>query len=122
VIKRQYKPELTVEVNDKGVIDVDTVKGCYFGIKNNPKGCYGLCYAKKIADYRGFDFGTAVSRYPTKDTLRLDSNYPLLKDGIIKAKKVWDLNSEVLMSKFNDATFVGRCADCRDKCGLAFMR
>lgn len=87
MIKRQYKPELTVEVNDKGVIDVDTVKGCYFGIKNNPKGCYGLCYAKKIADYRGFDFGTAVSRYPTKDTLRQivrilrSTNLPFVRIG-----------------------------------------
>lgn len=69
-MKRHYKPELTIEINDKGVIDIDTVKGCTMGIRNNPDGCWGLCYAKKIADYRGIEFGVSVSRLPTKQSLR----------------------------------------------------
>lgn len=61
-MKRTYKDELTVDVNDKGVLDMDTVKGCALGLKDNPAGCWGLCYAKKVADFRGLDFGISVSR------------------------------------------------------------
>lgn len=255
-MRRKYKAELTIDINDKGVIDVDTVKGCTLGIKNNPDGCYGLCYAKKIADFRGIDFSESVSRMPTKailrkiaqvlkesdlpfvrigtmgepchdwgltiqtcrflsrykpvviitkhwipltdeqmkrlgeygviintsisplDTeeqreyrleqynrykkygtsilrivscdfnrenelgkelgeiqdklfeneniidnpLRLNGNYYLLKKGVIKASKVYDLNSAVLMSKFNPETYVGRCQDCPELCGIAFVK
>ena len=59
---RQYKSELTIEINQKGVMDIDTVKGCPFGIANNPNGCYSACYAKKIADFRGYDFSVGVTR------------------------------------------------------------
>lgn len=255
-VKRRYKPEVSVLINEKGVIDVDVVKGCTLGIKNNPEGCYRLCYAKKIADYRGIDFSVSVSRIPTRSALnniinivrhsklpfvrigtmgepchdwgstllmsrflskykpvviitkhwipltdkqmellgnykviintsissldtpgqiiyrleqynrykkygtsilsivscefnleneegkrlngiqeelfkneniidnplRLVKNYPLLVEGIIKAKKVFDLNTEVLMSKFNDKTYVGKCTDCLEQCGLLFVK
>jgi len=249
-----YKDELTAVINQKGVLDLDTVKGCTLGIKNNPKGCWGLCYAKKIADFRGIDFSKSVQRriknlkqirdiaklimskkvefvrigtmgepchywehtinvinfiykcnkpiiLITKHWIRasdeqlkklgdmgviintslspLDTNgqieyrleqynrykkygksilriiscefnkdnkegerlaniqselfknelvldnplrvglsYPMVKQGIIKVKKVWDLDSQVYMSKFNDKTYVGRCSDCPEKCGI----
>lgn len=61
---RTYQDALTVSVNRKGVVDVDTVKGCTMGMAAYPDGgCYGECYARKIAGMNGIDFSTAVSRY-----------------------------------------------------------
>jgi hypothetical protein len=60
---RQYQDLLTIDVNSKGVLDVDVVKGCTFGIKaHGEKGCYQGCYAASIAKFRGIDFSKAVVR------------------------------------------------------------
>jgi hypothetical protein len=60
---RNYRNVLTVDINQKGVLDVDTVKGCTAGMSARPgTGCYGGCYAAKIANYRGIDFAQAVTR------------------------------------------------------------
>lgn len=60
---RQYRNVLTVDINEKGVVDVDTVKGCTAGMSARPgTGCYGGCYAAKIAKFRGIDFAQAVTR------------------------------------------------------------
>lgn len=60
---RQYRDVLTVDINEKGVVDVDTVKGCTAGMTARPgTGCYGACYAAKIAKFRGIDFAHAVTR------------------------------------------------------------
>jgi len=60
---RRYRGELTVSANQKGVLDVDTVKGCTIGMRVRPNGgCYGECYAAKIAARYGVDFTTSVSR------------------------------------------------------------
>jgi hypothetical protein len=60
---RRYSNVLTVSINRKGVMDVDTVKGCSVGMATYPKGgCYGECYAYKNARTYGFDFRTSVSR------------------------------------------------------------
>jgi hypothetical protein len=62
-LHRTYGRGLTAIVNAKGVLDVDTVKGCAFGMAAYPgRGCYGDCYAARIARYRGFDFETSVLR------------------------------------------------------------
>ena len=59
----EYLPCLSVSVNRKGVLDVDTVKGCALGMAAHPGGgCYGVCYAAKMARARGFDFARSVSR------------------------------------------------------------
>lgn len=61
--KGQYKPLLTAVHNGKGVLDVDTVKGCKFGLLAYPDGgCYGECYANKIAKRYGIDFSVSVPR------------------------------------------------------------
>lgn len=63
-IPRRYHDILTTSVNGKGVIDVDTVKGCTLGMRAHPDGgCYGECYANKIASRRGIAFGVSVSRH-----------------------------------------------------------
>lgn len=60
---RAYKNILTADVNEKGVLDVDTVKGCTAGMNARPgTGCYGGCYAAKIARFRGIDFTQAITR------------------------------------------------------------
>lgn len=60
---RNYLGVLTVSVNRKGVLDVDTVKGCERGLVAYPDGgCYGECYAYKNARTYGFDFGVSVNR------------------------------------------------------------
>jgi hypothetical protein len=60
---KQYRDLLTVDINSKGVLDVDTVKGCTFGIAaHGAKGCYQGCYAAAIAKFRGIDFSKAVVR------------------------------------------------------------
>jgi len=65
----EYLPILTASENLKGVLDVDTVKGCACGVSRYPNGgCYGECYAFKIAKARGFDFSKSVTRKIGKDT------------------------------------------------------
>lgn len=60
---RHYLPILTAVENQKGVLDVDTVKGCTLGMQSTPDGgCYGECYAAKTAARYGIDFTVSVSR------------------------------------------------------------
>ncbi len=60
---RRYKNLMTADVNEKGVLDVDTVKGCTAGMNARPgTGCYGGCYAANIAKFRGIDFSQSVVR------------------------------------------------------------
>lgn len=60
---RKYGSALTVSVNLKGVVDVDTVKGCTLGMRARPgTGCYGECYANKIANQYGLAFDVSVRR------------------------------------------------------------
>jgi len=61
--QRTYQSALTVSINRKGVVDVDTIKGCTLGMKAHPGGgCYGECYARKISAQYGIDFSTSVKR------------------------------------------------------------
>jgi hypothetical protein len=58
-----YNKLLTVSENRKGVLDVDTVKGCKLGIEAYPNGgCYGECYAYKNANRYGLNFSISSSR------------------------------------------------------------
>ena len=60
---KSYLKNLTATVNRKGVLDIDTVKGCKHGMEKYPQGgCYGLCYANKTASFYGFDFSKSVVR------------------------------------------------------------
>ena len=61
--KGSYSPVITAVLNNKGVIDVDTVKGCRLGMSAYPEGgCYNECYAYKNATMYGIDFSLSVSR------------------------------------------------------------
>lgn len=66
---RFYSNGLTASFNLKGVLVVDTVKGCSSGMSKYPNGgCYGECYANKTAIARGFIFSKSVSRIINPDT------------------------------------------------------
>jgi hypothetical protein len=66
---KHYRDCLTASVNSKGVLDIDPVKGCSHGMANYPDGgCYGLCYANKIATFYGYNFNNSVSRDISKST------------------------------------------------------
>ena len=66
-----YKEKLTASINRKGVMDIDTVKGCTMGMKKYPDGgCYGLCYAYKIAKLYRYDFTKSVSRLISDKDIR----------------------------------------------------
>lgn len=60
---KRYRNILTAAQNSKGVLDVDTVKGCSIGMHVYPDGgCYGECYAYKNATRYGIDFSVSISR------------------------------------------------------------
>ena len=60
---RRFSTMLTADVNEKGVLDVDTVKGCAAGMSaRRDGGCYNACYAATIAKFRGLDFTHSVTR------------------------------------------------------------
>lgn len=60
---RRYLGLITALKNNKGVMDVDTVKGCTLGIAAyGPRGCYNACYAARTASRYGIDFSRSVSR------------------------------------------------------------
>lgn len=68
---RRFSERLTVDVNRKGVLDVDTVKGCRLGMGAHPNGgCYQCCYAAKMAALYGYDFAVSVSRKPLNRDVR----------------------------------------------------
>jgi len=78
---KQYRPILTVEENAKGVLDIDTVKGCAAGLRAYPDGgCYGECYALKSVKRYGVEFSKSVSRKITArnwpDIFRRVSEHP----------------------------------------------
>lgn len=60
---KQYKNVLSCSYNKKGVLDIDTVKGCFYGLQKYPNGgCYGECYAYKNANLYGIDFSKSITR------------------------------------------------------------
>lgn len=75
---RLYSSVLTASENMKGVLDVDTVKGCTLGMNADPRGCYGECYANKIAERYGIDFTVSVSRRLTP--YNFDSIFKTVRD------------------------------------------
>jgi hypothetical protein len=59
---KEYKSEITLNRNKRGCYILDTVKGCSGGRRHNNKGCYGDCYAKRIADRYRFNFSKPMIR------------------------------------------------------------
>lgn len=58
---KNFKDKITLIQNSRGCWILDTIKGCSI-VNAMPGGCYHDCYASKIADRYGWDFGTTVKR------------------------------------------------------------
>jgi len=60
---RDYKNIISLSKNERGIWDLDTIKGCESGLIENPNGCYNDCYAYKTAKRYGINFGKSIERY-----------------------------------------------------------
>ena len=60
---KTYKNIISLSKNERGIWDLDTVKGCKSGLLENDKGCYNDCYAYKTAKRYGIDFSQSINRY-----------------------------------------------------------
>jgi len=59
---RTYKNIISLSKNERGIWDLDTIKGCESGLLENSKGCYNDCYAYKTAKRYGIDFSKSIER------------------------------------------------------------
>ena len=59
---KKYTASITLNKNSRGCYILDTVKGCSVCKIEKPNGCYGECYAKKIASRYNYDFGNPTVR------------------------------------------------------------
>lgn len=59
---KPYNNKISLIKNGRGVYCIDTTMGCASGLENEAGGCYGDCYAARIAKRYGHDFGTTVLR------------------------------------------------------------
>jgi hypothetical protein len=59
---KQYKNIISLSNNERGIWDLDTIKGCKSGLLENPNGCYNDCYAFKTAKRYGIDFSKSIER------------------------------------------------------------
>lgn len=59
---KDYKNIISLSKNERGIWDLDTIKGCKSGLLENPKGCYNDCYAYKTAKRYGIDFSKSIER------------------------------------------------------------
>jgi len=60
---REYSNKISLTKNGRGIYYIDTSIGCESGIFNNTGGCFNDCYAAKIANRYGYDFGKTVERH-----------------------------------------------------------
>lgn len=60
---REYKTEITLTNNSRGIWTLDPTIGCNSGMKNNEKGCYNDCYAFRYSKKYGYDFSKTVLRF-----------------------------------------------------------
>lgn len=67
---KQYKNIITLSKNKRGIWDMDTIKGCNSGLKEDPSGCYSDCYAYKTAKRYGIDFSKSINRHFKNKTHR----------------------------------------------------
>jgi hypothetical protein len=61
----------------------------------------------------------------TKDREYIDTvfrptkNNPLVLDGVINVKKKRFIKGKQLMSKANKSTYIGKCGNCKEMCGVS---
>jgi hypothetical protein len=60
---KTYKNIISLSKNERGIWDLDTIKGCKSGLIENANGCYNDCYAYKTAKRYGIDFSKSIERH-----------------------------------------------------------
>ena len=82
-----FSKYLTIAKNKRGCYYIDPSVGCYSGMQNNPKGCYGECYAAR--NLWAFDFKNTVNRYFKDDNHKeyminkiLQDDEPFIRMGV----------------------------------------
>lgn len=68
---KTYKNIISLSKNERGIWDLDTIKGYESGVLENPKGCYNDCYALKKAKRYGIDFSKSIERSFLNEAHRL---------------------------------------------------
>ena len=84
---REYKTEITLTNNSRGIWTLDPTIGCNSGMENTEKGCYGDCYAARYSKKYGYDFSkTVLTSFLFPLLLRLAINLlpPLFSTVLIK--------------------------------------
>ena len=69
---REYKTEITLTNNGRGIWTLDPSIGCNSGLADNEKGCYNDCYAARYSKKYGYDFSKTVLRH-FKDEKHIES-------------------------------------------------
>lgn len=85
---KNYKSIITLNKNNRGCYILDTVKGC---ILSNNSGCYGDCYAYKIAKRYGYDFINPIKRNFDENNLQLNLfgyNVDYMQDILYRINKI----------------------------------
>lgn len=59
---RRFGNKISLVQNNRGIWDLDTVKGCKYGMARNKRGCYSNCYAFLTAHRYGYDFSNSNLR------------------------------------------------------------
>lgn len=67
---KTYKNIISLSKNERGIWDLDTIKGCKSGLLENKNGCYNDCYAYKTAKRYGIDFSKSINRDFKNETHR----------------------------------------------------
>jgi hypothetical protein len=57
-----YSEHISLNKNFRGVYELDTSKGCSYGMALNKAGCYGECYANRAAKRYGINFSKTIYR------------------------------------------------------------
>lgn len=83
-----FKDIITLNRNSRGCYILDTIKGCAC-VNQKTGGCYGDCYANRIASRYGMDFSIPIKRDFKKD------NVQLLFDGFEDTKHESKIISEI---------------------------
>jgi len=85
---KTFKPIITLSRNSRGCYILDTIKGCS-ACNSKSGGCYGDCYALKIADRYRLDF-----THPTKREFYRDQKQIMLFD-FLDERHMWKVMNEI---------------------------
>ena len=81
---KKYLNKIELIKTYRGVWELDPFKGCEHSKQNNGNGCYGICYATRLAKARGYDFSEVVKRDFISDKHFLEISKQLKKIPFVR--------------------------------------